>query len=90
MIDQACTNHPTTPVERYRDHKIFYRPGVGYFAFDGTKEERGECEDAVELMSDDEVENDQDTFVFHTVEDVKQAIDLAVQDRMATRVDPDQ
>lgn len=88
MTDQACANTATTSIEDYRDHTIFFRLGLGYFAFVG--EDRREPEGAVELMSDDEVENDQESFVRDTIQDIRTALDDHVHDMMAVRVDPDQ
>ena len=88
MIDQACTNTATSSVEDYRDHTIFFRLGLGYFAF--VNDDRREAEAAVELMSDEEVENDQESFVRDTIQDIRAALDDHVHDMMAARVDPDQ
>lgn len=88
MSDQSCANTPTTSVEHYRDHKIFFRLGLGYFAFVG--DDRHGAEADVDLLSDDEVENDQESFVRDTIQDIRSALDDHVHDMMATRVDPDQ
>lgn len=87
MADQACTNLSTTSVEDYRDHTIFFRLSLGYFAF--VNSDRREAEAAVELMADDEIENDQESFVRDTVQDLRGALDDHVHDMMATRVEPE-
>lgn len=87
MTDQACTNILTTQTEEYRNHTVFFRLGIGYFAFVGT--DRRETEKAVELMSDKEIENDQESFVRDTIQDIRAALDDHVHDMMATRVDPE-